>query len=132
MKPFDPRLLRAVPAARRPVAALGALGVAAGIATIATAFAISAVIVAVVDGSSLTTALVARCHLRRPAGLAGASEWVAAWAGVAVSTALRSALLRRWGELDEGSRPEPHAQSRSRPAARAPWSRMPPSSSRRS
>ena len=37
VKPFDPRLLRAVPAARRPVAALGALGVAAGIATIATA-----------------------------------------------------------------------------------------------
>ena len=108
MKPFDPRLLRAVPAARRPVAALGALGVAAGIATIATAFAISAVIVAVVDGSSLTTALtwLAAIFVVR-AGLAGASEWVAAWAGVAVSTALRSALLRRWGELDEGSRPEP-------------------------
>ena len=36
---------------------------------------------------------------------------MAAWAGVAVSTALRSALLRRWGELDEGSRPEPRAVS---------------------
>ena len=108
MKPFDPRLLRAVPTARRPVAALGALGVVAGIATIATAFAISAVIVAVVGGASLTTALVwlAAIFLVR-AVLAGASEWVAAWAGVSVSTALRSALLRRWGELDEGSRPEP-------------------------
>ena len=108
MKPFDPRLLRAVPAARRPVAALGALGVTAGIATIASAFAISAVIVAVVDGSSLTTALtwLAALFVVR-AGLVGASEWVAAWAGVAVSTALRSALLRRWGGLDEGSRPEP-------------------------
>ncbi|GAA2156302.1 ATP-binding cassette subfamily C protein CydD [Humibacillus xanthopallidus] len=108
MKPFDPRLLRAVPAARRPVAALGALGVVAGIATIATAFAISAVIVGVVGGGSLTTALVwlGIIFVVR-AGLAAASEWVAARSGVAVSTALRSALLRRWGELDEGSRPEP-------------------------
>ncbi|TQM64785.1 thiol reductant ABC exporter subunit CydD [Humibacillus xanthopallidus] len=108
MKPFDPRLLRAVPAARRPVAALGALGVVAGIATIATAFAISAVIVAVVGGGSLTTALVwlGVIFIVR-AVLAGASEWVASWSGVAVSTALRSALLRRWGTLDESSRPEP-------------------------
>ena len=108
MKPFDPRLLRAVPAARRPVAALGALGVVAGIATIASAFVISAVVVAVVGGGSLTTALVwlAALFVVR-AGLAGVSEWVAAWAGVTVSTALRSALLRRWGELDEGSRPDP-------------------------
>ena len=108
MKPFDPRLLRAVPAARRPVAALGALGVVAGVATIASAFVISAVVVAVVGGGPLTTALVwlAALFVVR-ASLAGVSEWVAAWAGVTVSTALRSALLRRWGELDEGSRPDP-------------------------
>jgi thiol reductant ABC exporter CydD subunit/thiol reductant ABC exporter CydC subunit len=108
VKPFDPRLLRAVPAARRPVAALGALGIVGGIATIATAFAISAVIVAVVGGAPLTSALVwlAVIFVVR-AGLAGASEWVAAWSGVWVSTALRSALLRRWGELEEGARPEP-------------------------
>jgi thiol reductant ABC exporter CydD subunit/thiol reductant ABC exporter CydC subunit len=82
--------------------------VVAGIATIATAFAISAVIVGVVGGGSLTTALVwlGIIFVVR-AVLAGASEWVAAWSGVAVSTALRSALLRRWGTLDEGSRPEP-------------------------
>ncbi len=108
MKPFDPRLLRVVPATRSSVAALGALGVVAGIATIASAFVISAVVVAVVGGGSLTTAVVCLAVLFIVrAGIAGVSEWVAAWAGVAVSTALRSALLRRWGELDEGSRPDP-------------------------
>ncbi len=38
--------------------------------------------------------------------LAGAGEMVSAWAGVSVSTALRSALLRRWGRLDADARPE--------------------------
>ncbi|WP_323097262.1 thiol reductant ABC exporter subunit CydD [Intrasporangium sp. YIM S08009] len=108
MKPFDPRLLRAVPAARRPVLALGAMGVASGAATIATAFALSAVVVAVVDGSSLVgpiTWLGALFAVR--AGLAAGNEWVSAWAGVAVSSALRSALLRHWGRVDADAAPEP-------------------------
>ena len=57
MKPFDPRLLRAVPAARRPVAVLAATGIASGVATIATAFGLSAVVVAVVEGTDLTAPL---------------------------------------------------------------------------
>ncbi|WP_076262328.1 thiol reductant ABC exporter subunit CydD [Intrasporangium flavum] len=108
MRPFDPRLLRAVPAARRPVLALGATGVASGAATIATAFALSAVVVAVVDGSSLVgplTWLGALFVVR--AGLAAGNESVSAWAGVAVSSALRSALLRHWGRVDADATPEP-------------------------
>ncbi|MEP7331030.1 MAG: thiol reductant ABC exporter subunit CydD [Terracoccus sp.] len=110
MRPFDPRLLRVVPAARRPVAALGVVGVLSGVATIGTAFALTALVVAVVEGDSLGPPagwLAALFAVR--AVLAGLTERVAAWAGVAVSTALRSALLRRWSTLDADSRPEPAA-----------------------
>jgi thiol reductant ABC exporter CydD subunit len=110
MRPFDPRLLRAVPAARRPVAVLAATGVLTGIATIATAFALTAVVVAVVERGELVTPatwLLALFAVR--AVLAAATEWVAAWAGVTVSSALRAALLRRWGTLDADARPEPGA-----------------------
>ncbi|GAB3051007.1 thiol reductant ABC exporter subunit CydD [Intrasporangium mesophilum] len=110
MKPFDPRLLRAVPAARRPVAVLAVMGVVSGLTTIATAFALSAVVVAVVDGSDLIKPLgwlVGLFAVR--ALLAAGNEWVSAWAGVSVSSALRAALLRRWGTLDADSRLEPGA-----------------------
>lgn len=110
MKPFDPRILRAAPAARRPVAVLAATGIATGAATIATAFALSAVVVAVVDGSGLATALawlLALFAVR--AVLAAVTEWVAAWAGVSVSSALRAALLSRWGTLGADDRLEPGA-----------------------
>ncbi|GAA5029627.1 hypothetical protein GCM10023258_26170 [Terrabacter aeriphilus] len=110
MKPFDPRLLRAAPAARRPVAVLAATGIAGGVATIASAFALSAVVVAVVDGTDLTGPLgwlLALFAVR--AGLAAVTERVAAWAGVRVSSALRAALLRRWGTLPEDARLEPGA-----------------------
>ncbi|GAA1990652.1 hypothetical protein GCM10009817_35790 [Terrabacter lapilli] len=110
MKPFDPRLLRAVPAARRPVAVLAATGIATGVATIATAFALSAVVVGVVDGSDLGTALgwlLGLFGVR--AVLAAVTERVAAWSGVSVSSALRAALLRQWGSTDADSRLEPGA-----------------------
>ncbi|GAA2486830.1 thiol reductant ABC exporter subunit CydD [Terrabacter carboxydivorans] len=110
MKPFDPRLLRAVPAARGPVAVLAATGIATGLATIATAFALSAVVVAVVQGYDLASPLawlLALFAVR--AVLAAATEWVAAWAGVSVSSALRAALLRRWGTVDADARLEPGA-----------------------
>ncbi|WP_330475883.1 thiol reductant ABC exporter subunit CydD [Terrabacter sp. C0L_2] len=110
MKPFDPRLLRAVPAARRPVAVLAATGIASGLATIATAFALSAVVVAVVEGRDLVTPLAWLLGLFAVrAVLAAATEWVAAWAGVSVSSALRAALLRRWGTVDADARLEPGA-----------------------
>ncbi|ADU46776.1 thiol reductant ABC exporter subunit CydD [Intrasporangium calvum] len=98
MRPFDPRLLHVVPAARRPVAALAAIGIATGVTTIATAFALTGVVVAVVDDRPVAapaTWLGILFAIR--AVLAWATEVVAAWAGVSVSTALRSALVRRWG-----------------------------------
>lgn len=107
MKPFDPRLLRAVPSARRPVAALAAMGVAAGVATIATAFALTGLVVAVVDDRPLgppATWLAVLFVVR--AILAWATEVVAAWAGISVSTALRTALVRTWGSDRSGNRPE--------------------------
>lgn len=110
MRPFDLRLLRAVPAVRRPVAALTAVGVLSGVSTVATAFALTALVVAVVEGTPLTpsaTWLAALFCAR--ALLAGASERVAAWSGAAISTRLRSALLRTWGELPAERRPEPDA-----------------------
>jgi len=84
------------------------MGVASGAATIATAFALSAVVVAVVNGSPLVgplTWLSALFAVR--AGLAAGNEWVSAWAGVAVSSTLRSALLRHWGAVDADAAPEP-------------------------
>ena len=110
MKPFDPRLLRAVPSARRPVAALAAMGVAAGVATIATAFALTGLVVAVVDDRPLgpPAAWLAALFVAR-AILAWATEVVAAWAGVSVSTALRAALVRAWGPDGPGARPEQSA-----------------------
>lgn len=105
MKPFDPRLLRAVPAARRPVLVLAATGIASGVVTIATAFSLSAVVVAVVDGTDLATPLTWLLGLFAVrAVLAAVTEWVAAWAGVSVSSALRAALLRRWGTVDADAR----------------------------
>ncbi|MGO4596872.1 thiol reductant ABC exporter subunit CydD [Terrabacter sp. 2RAF25] len=108
MKPFDPRLLRTVPAARRPVGVLATTGVVTGVATIATAFALSAVVVAVVERGDLTRPvlwLLALFAVR--AVLAATTEWVAAWAGVSVSSALRASLLRGWGARDADSRPDP-------------------------
>ena len=133
MKPFDPRLLRAVPSARRPVAALAAMGVAAGVATIATAFALTGLVVAVVDDRPLGPPAVwlAALFVAR-AILAWATEVVAAWAGVSVSTALRAALVRAWGSDGPGARPERSAAVSWPRPARAPLSRMPPGTSPRS
>lgn len=110
MKPLDPRLLRVVPAARRPVVVLAAAGIASGLTTIATAFALSAVVVAVVEGRDLLTPLAWLLGLFAVrAVLAAVTERVAAWAGVSVSSALRAALLHRWGTVDADDRLEPGA-----------------------
>ncbi|QIM22215.1 thiol reductant ABC exporter subunit CydD [Phycicoccus sp. HDW14] len=108
MRPFDPRVLAVAPAARRPVALLAAVGVAQGAATIGTAFALAALVVAVVEGAGLggpvawlTGLLVVR------AGLGWMSERVAAWAGVEVTAALRTVLLRRWLDAPAEQRPDP-------------------------
>jgi thiol reductant ABC exporter CydD subunit len=106
MRPFDPRLLTEVPATRRPVAALGAIGVLQGVATIALAFAVTNLVVAVAESSEVVTPgvwLVALFIVR--ALLAMASELVGSWAGLRVSTLLRERLIAVWMGRDAESRP---------------------------
>jgi len=106
--PLDPRLLRTAPAARRPVVALAVVGVLQGVATIALAFALTALVVAVVDGTSLREPALwlAGLYAAR-AGLAWTSERAAARAGVEVTAALREALLDRWLTASAERRPAP-------------------------
>lgn len=110
MTPFDPRLLRTAPAARRPVAALAVVGVLQGVATIGLAFALAALVVAVVeDTSPRTPALwLAGLFLVR-AVLGWVAERVAAWVGVEVTVALRERLLGRWLAAPAERRPDPDA-----------------------
>jgi ATP-binding cassette subfamily C protein CydD len=107
MRPFDPRLLTEVPATRRPVLTLGAIGVVLGLVTIGLAFALTSLVVAVVKGHEVVTPalwLVALFTLR--ALLAATSEQVGTWAGMRVSTVLRESLIGAWLERDADSRPE--------------------------
>jgi ATP-binding cassette subfamily C protein CydD len=106
-RPFDPRLLDQVPATRWPVLALGAIGVVQGIATIALAFAVTDLVVAVVEGHHvLTPSLWLAALFIVRALLAAANERVGTWAGMRVSTVLRERLIRAWLERDADSRPE--------------------------
>ncbi|HSO64507.1 MAG TPA: thiol reductant ABC exporter subunit CydD [Ornithinibacter sp.] len=108
MRPFDPRLLRTAPAARRPVAALAVVGVLQGVATIALAFALAALVVAVVEGAPLRSpALWLAGLFAVRAVLAWTSERVAARAGVEVTAALRERLLARWLAAPAERRPAP-------------------------
>ena len=108
MKPFDPRLLAVAPAARRPLALLAVVGVLQGAATIGTAFALAALVVAVVEGAALgEVALWLAGLLVVRAGLGWVSERVAARAGVEVTAALRTVLLRRWLGASAEQRPHP-------------------------
>jgi ATP-binding cassette, subfamily C, bacterial CydD len=108
MRPFDPRLLRTAPAARRPVAVLAVVGVLQGLAAVGTAFALAALVVAVVDGSDLgAPAAWLAGLLTARAALGWAAEKVAAWAGVEVTAALRERLLARWLVVPAERRPDP-------------------------
>jgi ATP-binding cassette, subfamily C, bacterial CydD len=108
MRPFDPRLLRTAPAARRPVAVLAVVGVLQGVATIGLAMAVAALVVAVVDSTSLRTPALwlAGLFVVR-AALAWTSERVAAWVGVEVTVALRGRLVERWLAAPAERRPAP-------------------------
>lgn len=106
MRPFDPRILRVVPATRRPVAALAGIGVAQGISTIATAFALAALVVAVVRGEALLEpALWTGGLFALRALLGAASETIAARSGALVATRLREQLLAVWRERTIDERP---------------------------
>ena len=122
MRPFDPRILRVVPDTRRPVAALAGIGIVQGIATIATAFALASLVVAVVRGSDLTGPVLWTGGLFAARAVLGAlSETVAARAGATVATGLREQLLAAWSRrptdqrdvTDEAGEP-PFARGRSR------------------
>lgn len=107
MRPFDPRLLSQVPATRRPVVALAAIGVVQGLATIGLAFALTNLVVAVAEGREVLAPgawLVGLFTAR--ALLAMANELVGSWAGLRVSTVLRERLIAAWMERGADSRPE--------------------------
>lgn len=110
MRPLDSRLLRAVPGARTAVAALGAFGVLAGALAMAQAFAVTALVLAVVDGRTLAGPVIALLSILLARGLTAlATEVTAARAGALVSTRLRDLLLARWLGQPAEQRPEPAA-----------------------
>jgi ATP-binding cassette, subfamily C, bacterial CydD len=93
-RPFDPRLLRRVPATRRQFAALGLLGVAAAVVVIAQATTLAALLAAAAGGRLDRAALagfVAAVAAR--AGVVWGQGVVAARAAATVKAALRGELL---------------------------------------
>ncbi|MFC6704927.1 thiol reductant ABC exporter subunit CydC [Flexivirga alba] len=97
MRPLDSRLLRVEPRVRRPLAALGVIGVVQGALAIAQAVVVAALIVAVVREKSLvvpTVLVLVVFGLRAIAG--GAAERVAAWAGSYVGNLLRHRAVDGW------------------------------------
>ncbi|GAA1148250.1 thiol reductant ABC exporter subunit CydD [Ornithinicoccus hortensis] len=108
MRPFDPALLRAVPAARRPVAALGALGTAGGLLAVGQALLVAWLVTAVATGGPLRVPALALLGVVLARGLLAAlAERVTASAGQRVSAAVRRQLLRRWLTVPEELRPAP-------------------------
>ena len=107
MKPFDPRLVKQVPATRVPVLVLGVLGGLSGVAAIASAFAIAALVVALVRGQSLGGPALAVVVVFVVRGvLALATEQVASWAATRISGALRADYLRRMLAAPADERPD--------------------------
>ncbi|MEH1125918.1 thiol reductant ABC exporter subunit CydD [Micromonospora sp. CPCC 206061] len=93
-RPFDPRLLRRVPATRRQFGALGALGIAAGVVVIAQATALATLLAAAADGQLDRPALAAFvAAVAARAGVVWGQGVVAARAAATVKAALRTELL---------------------------------------
>jgi thiol reductant ABC exporter CydD subunit len=89
------------------VLTLGAIGLLQGLATIGVAFAVTDLVVAVVQGRPVLTPVVWLVGLFIVrALLAAASELVSSWAGLRVSTLLRKQLIATWLRRDADSRPE--------------------------
>ncbi len=99
------------------MAGLGALGVGQGVAAVAQAFAVSAVVVAVVRSGmpgapDLLAALLALgAVFAVRAALGALAELYAARAGIRVSAALRERLLRRWLSQPVDRTPDPGSAS---------------------
>jgi ATP-binding cassette, subfamily C, bacterial CydD len=106
----DPRVLRAAPQARPSVVRLGVAGVLQGVATVCGAFAVGALVAAVVRQDDLVgpIALLASAFGAR-AVLAYAVERTAAQAGAQVSGALRRRLLAGWLSRPLETLPDPAA-----------------------
>ena len=103
MRPFDPRLLRRVPATRRHLALLGLFGVAAGILIISQATALAAALTAAWQGRLDTTALAAfAATVVLRACLTWAQGVVAARSAATVKAALRAELLGAVGARGPG------------------------------
>ncbi|GAA1839338.1 hypothetical protein GCM10009687_00050 [Asanoa iriomotensis] len=93
-RPFDPRLMRRVPATRRRFAVLGLTGTATAVVVVLQATALASVLTAAAGGRLDRTGLglfVALVAAR--AGLAWAQGAVTAWSAAAVKEALRVELL---------------------------------------
>ncbi|GAA4458427.1 thiol reductant ABC exporter subunit CydD [Phytohabitans houttuyneae] len=102
-RPFDPRLLRRVPATRRQFAALGLLGVAAALIVIAQATTLAALLAGAAGGRLDRAALagfVAAVAAR--AGVVWGQGVVAARAAATVKAALRGELLAAVGRRGPG------------------------------
>ncbi|NUR74283.1 MAG: thiol reductant ABC exporter subunit CydD [Hamadaea sp.] len=99
MRPFDPRLLRAAPAARGDAALLAASGVGVAVAAVGSAYALARTLAAAADGRLDTAALagfVVALGLR--ALLAAASGLAAARMSATVKAQLRHDLLQAVGD----------------------------------
>lgn len=106
MRPFDPALLRSLPATRGPVAILSAVGIVAGVVAIAQAIVLGLVVDRVATGGDLSPFLVWLVVLLSLRGvLAAVIEYVARWAGQRVVAVVRLATLRHYLSLPEGRRP---------------------------
>ena len=106
MRPFDPALLRALPATRGPVALLSLVGVVSGAAAIAQAVVLAVAVHRVVTGGDLVGPLTWLVLLLAARGvLGGLTEQVARVAGLRVAAVLRLATLRRWLRRPEEARP---------------------------
>lgn len=97
MRPFDPGLLRAEPRIRRPLVALGVIGVVQGALAIAQAVVVTALIVAVVRERSLVLpAVLVLIVFGLRAIVGGTAERMAAWAGSYVGNLMRRRALDTW------------------------------------
>ena len=107
MRPFDPALLRALPATRGPVAVLSLVGVVSGGVAIAQAVALAVAVHRVVTGGDLAGPLAWLVVLLAARGvLGGLTEHVARVAGLRVAAVLRVATLRSWLRRPEEDRPQ--------------------------